>query len=200
MRSILIISLICFTHALSAQTLKTDSLTKQQKLTSSFLKKTEGAAMSAKDDIVTNVSHSPELSIFYKALQNADLTETFKSKGPITVFAPNNQAFLGVMENKMDTLSRADHKYDLIALLTYHAIPGLMTSKDLVHAINSNKGIATFTTIGGAKLTAKLDGNRNILLIDENGGQSVISRFDLQQNNGVIFIINSLLVPKFKNI
>ncbi len=201
MKYLSVICLICCSHALSAQTPKTDSLVKQQpRLTSSSLKKTEGSGMSAKDDIVTNISHSPELSNFYKALQAAVLTETFKSKGPITVFAPNNNAFAGIPAGQLDTLFSIDHKYDLIATLTYHAIPGMITSKDIVHAINSNKGTATFTTLSGTKLMAKLDANRNILLIDENGGQSVISRFDLPQNNGLLFIINSLLIPKFKNI
>jgi uncharacterized surface protein with fasciclin (FAS1) repeats len=201
MRYVFIICLMYYSPMLWAQTPKTDSLVKQQpRLTSSSIKKTEGSVMLATDDIVTNISRTPELSDFYKALQTAVLTETFKSKGPITVFAPNNKAFAGISAGKLDTLFSTDHKYDLVATLTYHAIPGIVTSKDIVHAINSNKGMATFITLGGTKLMAKLDANRNILLIDENGGQSVISRFDLPQNNGLLFIINSVLIPKFKNI
>jgi uncharacterized surface protein with fasciclin (FAS1) repeats len=200
MRSVFLFFLICCGPALWAQTLKSDSLTKQTHVSASSLKKTEGATMLATDDIVTNISRSADLSSFYKAIQAVGLIETFKSKGPITVFAPNDQAFMGTAAGKLDTLSRAEHKFDLIATLTYHAIAGIVTSKDIVHAINSNKGIATFITLGGNKLTAKLDANRNILLIDENGGQSVISRFDLAQSNGLLFIINAVLIPKFKNI
>lgn len=152
------------------------------------------------NDIVANIARSPELSTFYKALQAAGLDETFKSNGPITLFAPNNQAFYGSAAGKLDTLQRVDHKYDLITLITYHSLSGIVTVKDITHAINSNKGVATFITLTGSKLMAKFDANRNIVLVDENGGQSVISKFDLEQSNGLIHIITAVLIPRFKNL
>ncbi len=156
--------------------------------------------MLAANDIVTNISRSKELSTFYKIIQVVGLNETFKSKGPITVFVPNDQAFANLPPGKLDTLLKSGHKYDLIALITYHVIPGKITAKEIGRQINSNKGLATFITLTGSKLSAKLNADRNIILIDENGGQSIISRFDITQANGLVHIINSVLVPKFKNL
>jgi len=166
----------------------------------SSLKIIAGTNMLAANDIVTNLSRSKELSTFYRIVEAAGLNETFNSKGPITVFVPNDQAFANLPPGKLDTLLKTEHKYDLIALITYHVLPGKITAKEIGRQINSNKGQATFITLTGSKLTAKLNADRNIILIDENGGQSVISRFDISQNNGLIDIIASVLVPKFKNL
>jgi len=184
-----------------ATTTNTDSTIRQApKQPPSTLKKTEGAAMLATNNIITNIYNSPELGNFYKVIQATGLSETLKSQGPITVFAPNNQAFINLTSGKLDTLLTPEHKYDLIAMVTYHTLAGKVTSKDIIHQINANKGLATFTTLTGSKLMAKLDTNRNIVLIDEHGGESVISRFDLEQNNGMIHIVTGVLVPKFKTI
>jgi uncharacterized surface protein with fasciclin (FAS1) repeats len=203
-KTILIIGLILNSFMLFAQDMatakKTDSINNPPKLATATLKKTDGTSMLPANDIAANIARSPELSAFYKAIQAAGLNETFKSRGPFTVFAPNNQAFGGSVAGKLDTLQRADHKYDLLALITYHSLPGIVTVKDITHAINSNKGMATFITLTGSKLMAKFDANRNIVLVDENGGQSVISKFDLVQSNGLIHIINSVLIPRFKNL
>jgi uncharacterized surface protein with fasciclin (FAS1) repeats len=173
---------------------------KKGKLNSSTLKKTDGKTMLPANDITTNISRAKELSAFFKAIQLAQLNETFSGLGPITVFAPSNQAFTNLPPGKLDTLLSPEHKYDLIALVTYHAIAGKITSRDIARQVNSHNGTATFIMLNGSKLTAKIDENRNLILIDENGGQSIISRFDIQQNNGLIHIVNSVLVPKFKNI
>jgi uncharacterized surface protein with fasciclin (FAS1) repeats len=202
--TILIAGLILNSFMLFAQdivtTPKVDSINNPPKLATATLKKTEGASMLPTNDIAGNIARSPELSAFYKAIQISGLDETFKSRGPITVFAPNNQAFGGTMAGKLDTLQRADHKYDLITLITYHSLSGIITAKDIGHAINSNKGFATFITLTGSKLMAKFDANRNIVLVDENGGQSVISKFDLEQSNGLIHITTAVLIPRFKNL
>jgi uncharacterized surface protein with fasciclin (FAS1) repeats len=182
-------------------TTNTDSTVKQaSKSSGSSLKKIEGATMLATNNIITNISTSPELSNFYKVIQATGLSETLTSQGPITVFAPNNQAFNNLTSGKLDTLLTPQRKYDLIAMITYHTLAGKVTSRDIVHQINTNKGLATFTTITGSKLMARLDTNRNIVLIDEHGGESVISKFDLEQSNGMIHIITGVLVPKFKTI
>jgi len=148
------------------------------------------------NSIADNLAAVKTFSKFYYAIQTAGLAETFKSKGPITIFVPDDIAFGKIPSGKLDTLLRADHKAELIAFITYHAIPGQIKSKDIAKQIRSNKNMATFTTIAGGKLTARIDENRNIILIDENGGQSTITRFDLQQNNGMLFVINSVLIPK----
>jgi uncharacterized surface protein with fasciclin (FAS1) repeats len=164
------------------------------------LKIADGANMLPANDVATNLALSNLHHVFYRAIQAAQHNETFKSRGPITVFAPTDQAFANLPPGKLDTLLSEAHKYDLIALITYHAIAGRITAKNITHEIIAHKGLATFIMLNGSKLTAKLDANRNIILIDENGGQSVITRFNIEQSNGLIHSINGVLIPKFKNI
>lgn len=164
------------------------------------LKNDEGAKMRPSDDATTNIYNSPEFWSFYRTIRFANLSETIRSRGPITVFAPDNDAFAKMSPGKLDSLLNTKRQPDLIAMVTYHVIPGVLKVKDILHEIRENNGTATFITLTGNKLMAKLDANRNIVLIDENGGQSVISKFDIPQNNGVIHIINAVLIPKFKEI
>ena len=160
----------------------------------------DGAIMTSSNDVVENIALSKEYTVLVTAIQNAGLTDTFKSKGPITVFAPTNQAFEKLPAGKLDTLLKPEHKLDLSTLITYHAVAGRITAKDIEKKINSNNGTATFTTIAGSKLTAQIDSNRNIVLVDENGGESIISKFDIQQSNGMLHVVNSVLIPKIKAI
>ena len=164
------------------------------------IKIVDGATMISSNDFMENMAQSKEYTILISAIQNAGLTQTFKSKGPITVFAPTNEAFAKLPAGQMDTLLKPNHVLDLSYLLTYHAIAGRITAKDIERKINSNNGQATFTTIAGSVLTAKIDANRNIVLIDENGGESIISRFNIPQSNGLLHIVNAVLVPKTKAI
>ncbi len=160
------------------------------------IKIVDGTAMISSNDIIENITQSKEYSVLVTAIEDAGLTETFKSKGPITVFAPTNLAFEKLPAGELDSLLQPKHKYDLSYLLTYHAIAGRLTARDIARKINSNNGQATFTTLAGSKLTAKIDENRNIVLIDENGGQSIVSKFDIQQSNGMLHIVSAVLVPK----
>lgn len=160
----------------------------------------DGTAMVSSNDFIENMALSKEYTVLINAIDSAGLTETFKSKGPITVFAPTNQAFDKLPAGELDSMLKPGHKFELNYLLTYHAIAGRITAKDIERKINSNNGEATFTTIAGSKITAKIDANRNIVLIDENGGESIISKFDIQQRNGVLHIVNAVLIPKNKAI
>ena len=164
------------------------------------IKIVDGTAMLSSNDIIENMALSKEYTVLINAIDEAGLTETFKSKGPITVFAPTNQAFDKLPAGELDTLLKPNHKLDLNYLLTYHAIAGRISARDIARKINSNNGQATYTTIAGSKLIAKIDTNRNIVLVDENGGESVISKFDIQQSNGILHIVTSVLVPKTKTI
>jgi len=164
------------------------------------VKNVNGTAMISSNNIVENIALSKEYSTLVTAIEDAGLTETFKSKGPITFFAPTNQAFDKLPAGQLDTLLKPNHKFDLNYLITSHAIVGKLTVHDIQRKINSNNGEATFRTIAGTTITAKIDTNRNIVLIDENGGQSIVSKFDIQQSNGMLHIVNSVLVPKTKNI
>lgn len=164
------------------------------------IKIVDGAAMISTSDIIENMGKSKEYTILIAAIENAGLTQTFKSKGPITIFAPTNLAFGKMGAGILDSLLLPVHKFDLSYLLTYHAVAGKLTTRDIARKINANNGQATFTTIAGSKLTAKIDVNRNIVLIDENGGESIISKFDIPQSNGMLHVVNAVLSPKAKSI
>jgi uncharacterized surface protein with fasciclin (FAS1) repeats len=156
-----------------------------------------GTAMSSANDVIENASRYKDLSTFVQLVDTAGLAQTFKGTNPITVFAPNNQAFLKLDKAIMDTLLKPSHKQDLVKLLLTHVISGKVSSKDLAKQISLNNGQAILTTMAGIKLIASIDANRNIVLTDENGGKSIISKFDIQQKNGILDIVNSVLIPQF---
>ncbi len=160
-------------------------------------KNIDGTIMTSAKDIIENLSLSPEFTKLDSIIKAADLVDSFKS-GTITFFAPNNKAFDKLAPGMLDTLLLPAHKAALVNLLNYHAVSGKITSKDLERQIKAGNGQATLTTISGGILTARINENRNIMLTDENGGQSVITRLDIEQSNGMLFIVNAVLLPKAK--
>jgi uncharacterized surface protein with fasciclin (FAS1) repeats len=173
---------------------KADSSAKK----SGSIRNIDGTLMKPSNNILVNLSSSPNFSTLVSAIKTANLADTFGGNSPITVFAPVNKAFDKLASGRLDTLLLPAHKTELTNLLTYHAVAGRITSKDIEKQIKAGNGQATFTTLSGGVLTAKINENRNIVLTDENGGQSVISRFDIQQNNGILHIITSVLIPHAK--
>ena len=159
-----------------------------------------GTAMAANMNIIQNVAKVKDYSTLFAAINTAGLSETFESKGPITLFAPTNSAFAKMPAGKLDSLLKPENKYELSHLITYHAIAGKVSIKDISRNIKEHKGVATFTTLAGSKLVASIDNNRNIVLTDECGGQSVISQFDIEQSNGMLHVVNNVFVPKNKVI
>lgn len=164
------------------------------------LKTTAGDGMQPANNIVQNIALSKDFSVLSGLIKLASLTETFESKGPITIFAPDNSAFETLPVGKLDSLSKPSHVWELTHILTYHAIAGKVSAKDIQKKINEQKGAATFTTVGGGVLIAKIDNNRNIVLEDETGGQIIISRFDIEQSNGLLHVVNKVAIPKPKVI
>ncbi len=160
----------------------------------------DGASMTSSDDILVNISRSKEYTMLVTAIDDAGLEETFKSKGPITIFAPTNQAFNKLPVGELDTLLQPSHKFELNYLLTYHAIYGRLSAKDILKKINAGKGKANFITLAGTTITATIDSNRNIVLADDNGDQSIISKFDIPQSNGMLHVVTTVLNPKQKPI
>jgi uncharacterized surface protein with fasciclin (FAS1) repeats len=198
---LLLVVLVLNTFFLFAQKrVLTNPLTDTVKAKWGKVKNVNGVAMLSSNDIVENMQLSKEYTTLVTAIADAGLTETFKSKGPITIFAPTNQAFDKLPAGELDTLLKPSHKLELNYLLTTHAIVGKISAHDIAHKINTNKGLATYTTIAGTKITAKIDTNRNIVLTDDNGGESIISKFDIQQSNGMLHIVTAVLVPKPKAI
>lgn len=190
MNKLLLLLLIIFNSSLAfAQ--KTDSTA----IKPIKAKNVNGSIMSPSKTIQENIAASPDFSTL-KYIIVADTTNTL-SGNPITVFAPDNQAFSRLPVGTIDTLLLPTHKSDLINLIKYHAIAGKVTSGDIERQIKAGNGLAKFTTLSGKTLTAKINENRNIVLTDENGDQSIISRLDVQQSNGILFVVTQVLLPKF---
>jgi uncharacterized surface protein with fasciclin (FAS1) repeats len=157
-----------------------------------------GAEMTSDKDIIDNIAKSKDHTTLINTITTCGLSETLKSRGPLTIFAPTNQAFAKLAPGTLDTLSKPEHNTDLTRLLTYHVVSGRLTAKDIAKQINEGKGEATFTTLTGAKLKAKINGDRNIVLIDEKGNEAIISQFDIEQSNGIIDVVTSVLIPNSK--
>lgn len=197
MKKILLLSLaIIYGAAVYAQNVDTTATGQ----TIGPIKTTAGDGMLVTNDVIQNLELSKELSLFFNLITIANLPETYKTKGPITVFAPLNEAFKNLPPGKLDSLYKPAYIWELTEILTYHAINGLLSAKDIEKKIKKQKGTATFTTLNGAKLKASIDANRNIILEDENGGQSIINRFDIKQSNGLVHIVNKVLLPKARTL
>lgn len=146
-------------------------------------------------DIVDIAAGSEVHTTLVAAVKAAGLVETLKSEGPFTVFAPTNAAFEKLPEGTVATLLRPENKGKLTAILTYHVLAGELDSKAVVGAIKSGGGKATVTTVQGGELTAWLkDGE--VWLKDENGGMAKVTAVDLKGSNGVIHVIDTVVMPK----
>ena len=158
----------------------------------------DGVLMKSSNTILVNISSAPNFSVLLNAIKTAAITDTFSGSEPITVFAPTNKAFEKLAPGQLDTLLLPAHKTELANLLSYHAVSGRITSKDIERQIKAGNGQANFTTLSGGVLIAKINENRNIVLTDENSGQSVISTFDIAQSNGMVHIVTAVLIPRSK--
>lgn len=152
-----------------------------------------GAAMYKNKDIVDNAVNSKDHTTLVAAVKAADLVTTLKSKGPFTVFAPTNSAFSMLPAGTVDTLLKPENKTMLQNVLKYHVVAGRMDSKAIAKAIKKGKGKAMLTTVEGGMLTAMMEG-RSLVLTDEKGGRSTVTIADVRQSNGVIHVIDSVLM------
>lgn len=153
-----------------------------------------GAAMDRKKDIVDNAMNSADHTTLVAAVKAAGLVDTLKGKGPFTVFAPTNAAFEKLPAGTVDTLLKPENKEMLTKVLTYHVVAGNMDSKKIAAAIKKGNGTASFKTVAGGTLTAMMDGS-NLVLTDEKGGKSTVAIADVKQSNGVIHVVDSVLLP-----
>jgi len=155
-----------------------------------------GAAMYPTKNIVENAVNSKDHTTLVAAVKAAGLVETLESAGPFTVFAPTNEAFNKLPAGTVETLVKPENKATLTKILTYHVVAGRMTSADLKKAIKAGKGKATLKTVSGGTLTAMMKGSKAIELKDEKGGISTVTIADVMQSNGVIHVVNTVLMPK----
>ena len=142
-----------------------------------------------------------DIAISYKdhttlvaAVKAADLVATLKGKGPFTVFAPTNTAFGNLPKGTLETLLKPESKATLASILTYHVVARNLDAAAVVEAIKAGKGKAVVTTVNGEKLTASLEG-KNVILTDAKGGKATVTATDLKGSNGVVHVIDAVLLP-----
>jgi uncharacterized surface protein with fasciclin (FAS1) repeats len=153
-----------------------------------------GAPMLRTMDIVDNAVNSADHTTLVAAVKAAGLVETLKSKGPFTVFAPTNAAFDKLPTGTVASLVKPENKATLTKILTYHVLAGKFDSKAIAKKIKVGRGVAQFTTVSGDRLTGRMNGNA-LVLTDEKGGSSTVSIADVYQSNGVIHVVDSVLLP-----
>ncbi len=154
-----------------------------------------GAAMYPTKNIIENAINSKDHTTLVAAVKAAGLVETLSSKGPFTVFAPTNEAFDKLPAGTVATLVKPEKKATLTKILTYHVVAGKWSAADIVAKIKAGKGSYELTTVEGGKLWAKEEAGK-VYLVDEKGGKSWVTIADVNQSNGVIHVVNTVLMPK----
>jgi len=153
-----------------------------------------GAAMFPTKNIVENAVNSKDHTTLVAAVKAAGLVDTLEGPGPFTVFAPTNEAFAKLPADTVDTLLKPENKDQLVKILTYHVVAGKVSSKDLVKLIKSGDGKAMLKTVAGGTLTASLQGGK-VVLTDEKGGTATVTIADVYQSNGIIHVVDAVLLP-----
>lgn len=155
-----------------------------------------GAPMLEERNIIENAVNSPIHTTLVAAVKAADLVETLQGEGPFTVFAPVDDAFAALPEGTVETLLKPENKAMLQKVLTAHVVAGDWSSADIIAAAKSSSdGFYHFNAVSGDALSAKVMGG-NVYIFDESGNASLVTVADVDQSNGVIHVVNSVLVPK----
>ena len=154
-----------------------------------------GQAMFRTRDIVDNAVNSADHTTLVAAVKSAGLVETLKGQGPFTVFAPTNAAFAALPEGTVPTLLEPKNKEQLTKVLTYHVVPGRYDAAALMKAIRKGHGTASLTTASGETLWIMMNGDRNVVVRDAKGAVANISTYDVVQSNGVIHVVDRVLLP-----
>jgi uncharacterized surface protein with fasciclin (FAS1) repeats len=150
--------------------------------------------MVASRTIVQNASAAPNLTTLVAAVKAAGLVETLSGPGPFTVFAPTNEAFSRLAPGTVDTLLKPENKASLTKVLTYHVVSGNVSAAQLQQQIAAGGGTATLNTVAGGTLTARVE-NGAVTLTDQGGNKSYVETADVRQSNGVVHVVNGVLVP-----
>ena len=145
-------------------------------------------------NIVEIAAGSSDFTTLVTALKTADLVSALEAKGPFTVFAPTNDAFAKLPAGTVETLLEEENKAKLSGILTYHVVSGNLDAAAVIDAIKKGKGKAVLTTLSGAELTASIVKGK-VVLTDGNGGQAIVTSTDLKASNGIIHVIDGVLLP-----
>jgi len=154
-----------------------------------------GQEMYPTKDIIDNAVHSADHTTLVTAVKAAGLVDTLKGPGPYTVFAPTNEAFAKLPAGTVDTLLKPENKEMLTKVLTYHVVAGKLSAADLKKKIKDGNGSAQLTTVEGDKLWVSLHDGQHIMLKDEKGGTALVTIPNVFQSNGVIHVIDSVVIP-----
>ncbi len=154
-----------------------------------------GAAMYPTKTIVENASAAKNLTTLVAAVKAAGLAETLSGTGPFTVFAPTNDAFAKLPKGTVDTLLKPENKAKLTKILTYHVVPGTHSAAELTAAAKKGGMASMLTTVEGEKLTVKLADGK-VWVVDAKGGKAAVTTADVGQSNGVVHVVDTVLMPK----
>ena len=146
-------------------------------------------------DIVSNAANSADHTTLVAAVKSAGLVSTLQGKGPFTVFAPTNNAFSALPAGTVDSLLKPESKPALTSILTYHVVAGRIDAEELMRRIVKGGGKTELKTVNGESLWAMMNGSRNVVLKDAKGNVASISTYDVYQSNGVIHVIDHVLMP-----
>lgn len=155
-----------------------------------------GESMYPLKNIIENAVNSKDHTTLVAAVKAAGLVETLQGKGPFTVFAPVNNAFEDLPAGTVENLLKPENKSTLGSVLTYHVLPGKVTYDDLVSAIKKGKGKSSMKTVQGQELTFMMNGMHNIIVKDATGSMANITTYDVMQSNGVIHVLDKVVMPK----
>ncbi len=154
-----------------------------------------GAPMYPTKNIIENAVNSKDHTTLVAAVKAAGLVDTLMGAGPFTVLAPTNEAFAALPKGTVDTLLKPENKGQLTAVLTYHVLPGKLSAADIAAKIDEMGGKATMKTVQGEVLTFMRKGKSRITVTDSKGGVATVTIADVMQSNGVIHVINKVLIP-----
>jgi uncharacterized surface protein with fasciclin (FAS1) repeats len=153
-----------------------------------------GHEMSPTKNIIQNAVNSDDHTTLVAAVKAAGLVDTLEGPGPFTVFAPTNEAFAKLPAGTVDTLLKPENKDMLTKILTYHVVAGRLSASDLRKEIKAGNGEASLKTVSGGTLVATMQGNQ-IMLKDEKGDMSTVTISNVNQSNGVIHVVDTVLLP-----
>ncbi len=154
-----------------------------------------GAAMFEDKNIVQNALNSKDHTTLVAAVKAAGLVDTLMGKGPFTVFAPTNEAFAALPAGTVETLLKPENKAQLVKILTCHVVAADAMAKDVAMMAKADGGMHEVTTVGGCKLWLSVKDNM-VMIKDEAGGTAMVTIADVKQSNGVIHVIDKVLLPK----
>lgn len=189
MKIIKTIALVAFASLLSVNTLSAQNMSGEKTV------EVGGAAMYPSKNIIENAVNSKDHTTLVAAVKAASLVETLQGAGPFTVFAPTNEAFDKLPKGTVETLVKPENKTLLTNILTYHVVAGKLDSKALSEMIKKGNGKAELKTVNGEMLTVSMKGNK-VVLTDAKGGMSTVTIKDVYQSNGIIHVIDTVVMPK----